>query len=183
MASSWKQTIAPDWDEVDRIRREAEAFLKTQELAQDAVDALSMVACELTENAIKYGRFPKEPNGPDAAHITVTITTRRRRVLVEVKNPIGTGNEEHMARFDAMIQWIRGYQDPYEAYLERLKDVSKRTLEDTESGLGLVRIAYEGQSILDFYVDDQNQLAVSAVFERPAAASPTTRSQAQDQTA
>jgi hypothetical protein len=34
----------------------------------------------------------------------------------------------------------------------------------TESGLGLVRIAYEGRSILDFYIDEENMLSVSAVY-------------------
>ena len=62
-----------------------------------------------------------------------------------------------------MVQWIRGFQDPFEAYLERLKEVSSQSLDHEESGLGLVRIAYEGQSVLDFFVTENHVLAVSAV--------------------
>ena len=61
-------------------------------------------------------------------------------------------------------QWIRGHQDPFEAYLSRLQEVSVQELENRESGLGLVRIAYEGQSVLDFFVDDRNVVSVSAIY-------------------
>ena len=70
---------------------------------------------------------------------------------------------DHLKRLDRTIQWIRGYQDPFLAYTERIRAVSKRPLRDKESGLGLVRIAYEGKSILDFFLDDDNILNVSAV--------------------
>jgi hypothetical protein len=62
-----------------------------------------------------------------------------------------------------MVQWIRGHQNPFEAYMTRLQEVSGQALDHPESGLGLVRIAYEGQALRDFFVDDQNILAVSAV--------------------
>ncbi len=159
MASSWDAEIAPDWDEVDNVREAAGRFLGSLEIDAEVVDAVTMVACELTENAIKYGEFQSEDR------ISVSITERPHGILVEVKNPIGEGAEEHLMKLDEMIQWIRGYQDPFEAYLERLEEVSKRALEDEESGLGLVRIAYEGQSLIDFYVDDKNTLAVSAVYQ------------------
>jgi len=72
-------------------------------------------------------------------------------------------SDENLRRLDETIQWIRGYQSPFEAYVEKLKEVSTGENQG-ESGLGLVRIAYEGQSILDFYVDEQNMLAMSAVY-------------------
>jgi hypothetical protein len=65
-----------------------------------------------------------------------------------------------------MIQWIRGFQDPFEAYVERMKIVSAQPYSNGESGLGLTRIAYEGRSVIDFYVDEGNVLAVSAVYRR-----------------
>ena len=64
---------------------------------------------------------------------------------------------------DKTIQWIRGYQDPFEAYIERIKEVSKKPLHDMESGIGLVRIAYEGNALLDFFVAENNMLNVSVV--------------------
>ena len=46
--------------------------------------------------------------------------------------------------------------------VEKLKEISKKPLEDEESGLGLARIAYEGKAILDFFVFE-DILNVSAV--------------------
>ena len=83
-------------------------------------------------------------------------------ITIEVNNPIDKIIENHIKRLDKTIQWIRGYQDSFEAYVENLKIVSRKPLEDEESGIGLTRIAYEGRAILDFFVDD-NILNVSAV--------------------
>ena len=44
-----------------------------------------------------------------------------------------------------------------EAYRARMRQVAE-SKDATRSGLGLVRIAYEGQSILDFYINAQNLL-------------------------
>ena len=95
----------------------------------------------------------------------LSLRKKRNRILIEVKNQIKDSELEHLRRLDAKIQWIRGYQNPFEAYVEKLKEISNKTLAEGESGLGLVRIAYEGQSILDFYVNENNLLAVSAVYQ------------------
>ncbi len=149
--------VEPVWEEIDRIRDATADFVRGRGLTEDTVDAISMVACELTENAMKYGEF-----GP-GDRITLTLLHRPHAVLVEIKNPIGELGSRNLALMDRMVQWIRGRQDPFEAYLARLQEVSMQDLYEKESRLGLVRIAYEGQSILDFYVDENNQLAVSAV--------------------
>jgi hypothetical protein len=151
--------VAPVWDEVERVREATFNFLRSHDLHQDTVDALTMVACELTENAIKYGEFK------GGEQVSVQVLHKPRSILVEVKNPLGDGAVKHLGTMDRMIQWIRGRQDPFEAYLARLQEISTQDLYEKESRLGLVRIAYEGQSILDFYVDDTNTLAVSAVCQ------------------
>ena len=63
-----------------------------------------------------------------------------------------------------MIQWVRGFQDPFEAYVKRLREIAKKSLDDKESGLGIVRIIYEGQVDLDFFVTDKDLLTVSAIL-------------------
>jgi hypothetical protein len=151
--------IEPDWEKVDHVREHSAVFLREQGVSIEAIDAVTMVVCELTENAVKYGRFDG-----GAGTISVTVTLGSRAVTAEVKSPVAHADEEAVAKLDYMIQWIRGFQDPFEAYLERLKEVSAQHMSSPESGLGLVRIAYEGHSILDFYIDDQNLLAVSAVY-------------------
>ena len=112
----------------------------------------------LIENSMKYGIF-KSPQDKVVAEILIDEKT----VTAEVINPIDTNVFKHLRRLDRTIQWVRGYQDPFEAYVERLKDVSKKPLSDEESGLGLTRIAYEGKAIVDFFLSEENLLNVSAV--------------------
>jgi hypothetical protein len=158
MSESMRLTIPPAWEELESVREKSARFLRTYGVHEDVVTAVSMVVCELSENATKYGAF----DGRDDA-IEITVTVARASVTVEVRNPVSTSASEWLGRLDRTIQWIRGFQDPFEAYLERLKEVSAQTLDSPESGLGLVRIAYEGQSVLDFFVHENNVLAVSAV--------------------
>ena len=151
--------ISPQWSEIPRVRRQTAAFLGDQNLHRDVVDAVAMIVCELTENATKYGNFAAREDD----HIDVRVALPPGQVMVEVTNPVATSGDDNLLRLDRMVQWIRGFQDPFEAYLQRLKELSVDSLQSTESRLGLVRIAYEGQSVLDFYVDEDNVLAVSAM--------------------
>src|SRR5579884_3199850 len=105
-----KLCIQPDWAEVDLVRQESAAFLRSRGIDPDAIDALSMVACEMTENAVKYGRF-----GERARTIDVSVTHGPEAVTVEVRSPVG--DPQNVTKLDHMIQWIRGHQDPFEAYL------------------------------------------------------------------
>lgn len=151
-------TLDPDWGELERVRDKGSEFLRCQGLTGDKVDALVMVISELTENSIKYGNF-----SPQGNRVVIDTYVDGRNVTVEVRNPVNEKTYHHLRRLDRMIQWIRGYQDSFEAYVGRLKEVSKKPLADDESGLGLVRVAYEAKAILDFYVDDNATLNVSAV--------------------
>ncbi len=151
--------IKPEWDQIESVREKSAHFLKERGFSEDVIHAVSMVTAELTENAVHYGLYER----PDQL-VNVSVATARDSITVEVKSPAGNTDSNDLQKLDRMIQWIRGYQDPYEAYLSRLKEVSSQSADSKESGLGLVRIAYEGQSIIDFYVDDQNIVSVSAIY-------------------
>jgi hypothetical protein len=134
-------------------------MLASAGLPEDQAYQLAMVAQELLENAVKYGTHQADEP------VVLALRVAPHDVTVEVRNRVGV-DEEHLRRFDQSIQWIRGYQDPFEAYVERLKHVSARPYAHGESGLGLTRIAYEGRCMLDFWVDEGNVLSVSAVYRR-----------------
>jgi hypothetical protein len=151
--------IAPRWEEISAVRRATASFLREKGLSRDVVDAVAMVACELTENATKYGCFMDD----STRQIGVRVVIGGGDIMVEVRNPVGPAADEDLTQLDRIVQWIRGYQDPFEAYLQRLKELSVEGLDSTISRLGLVRIAYEGQSVLDFYVNEEDVLAVSAI--------------------
>jgi hypothetical protein len=147
----------PEWDQIGTIWDPCDRFLGANGLDGDDRYALCMVVRELVENAVKYGHY--EGGGPP---IDVDLTVAPGEVTIQVRNPLGV-DSLHLREFDRAIQWIRGYQDPFEAYVEKLRRVSSAPSEPGKSGLGLTRIAYEGRCLLDFYVDDSNTLAVSAV--------------------
>ena len=158
MKKSIEFAVNPDWDEVEKIRNESANFLQSHELTDDTIHSLSMVISELIENGIKYGNFQMIEN-----KVFVAINIERNTATIEVINPVGDDAMRHLMRLDKTIQWIRGYQDPFEAYIERIKEVSKKPLDDTESGIGLVRIAYEGKALLDFFVGENSMVNVSVV--------------------
>jgi hypothetical protein len=152
-------TLRPVWEEIDALGARCLEFLQREGVDPDAGNALAMVVCELAENATKYGHF----NG-DKEIVKVSLAVERSFVTVTVSNPVTDGETDSLEILDNTIQWIRGFHDPFQAYLERLRDVSTQSLFSSESKLGLVRIAYEGQSTLDFYVGADGMLVVSATF-------------------
>jgi len=161
MKNTMKVTLSPDWDEIEPLRLQAHDFFGSHGLSRNTVQSLVMVLGELLENSVKYGSY-KTADSP----IQISIHIGKKIVTIEVTNPIDDSNLDDLKRLDWMIQWVRGYQDPFEAYIERLKEVAKKPLHDKESGLGIVRIAYEGDVILDFFVSEDNLLTVSAVLTR-----------------
>ena len=158
MKKSIEFTVKPEWDEIEEIRNDSAEFLQAHELSDDTIHSLSMIISELIENGIKYGNFKMVEN-----RVSVIINIDRNTVTIEVLNPVDEDADKHLSRLDRTIQWIRGYQDPFEAYIERIKEVSKKPLKDAESGIGLVRIAYEGKALLDFFVGENSILNVSVV--------------------
>jgi hypothetical protein len=158
MKKSMKLTVEAKWDEIETARNKSSRFLTSHGLPSDSVQAFTMVVSELIENSIKYGTF-----APSRNKVVVDIRIDEGVVTAEVINPIDKSVYKHLKQLDRTIQWIRGHQDPFEAYVERLREVSKKPLNDEESGLGLTRIAYEGKAIVDFFLSDENFLNVSAV--------------------
>lgn len=154
--------IKPEWGNLEDVRLKTEEFLNKKKLSRDITDSIIMNISELMENAMKYGRFDDR-----VKEITASVSITDNDIIVEVKSPVIDDDDFHFKRLDRIIQWIRGYQNPFEAYVEKLKQVAMQPINDSESGIGIIRIAYEGQSILDFYIDDNGIISVSAVYHLP----------------
>jgi hypothetical protein len=151
--------VPPEWESIRSAWEPCRALLAEAGLGDDEAYQLAMVAQELLENAVKYGAFAR------GERIALAVRVGAGEVTVEVKSR-ALSDDANLRRFDHTVQWIRGFHDPFEAYVERLKQVSARPYAHGESGLGLTRIAYEGRCALDFYMDEGNVLAVSAVYRR-----------------
>ena len=152
--------VKSEWPEVGRVNETVGAFLESCHLAPDAVAQYTMVVCELVENGIKYGYFAS-----DSAVVRVLVKVARGTVSVQVINPVGESSQAYLAELDRTIQWVRGFQAPFEAYIARMKAISREPIDIDKSGLGLVRITYEGRAVLDFFLDENDTLSVSAVSD------------------
>lgn len=151
--------VLPDWDQVSSVYDRVVAFLAANGIPDESINTYAMIACELVENGIKYGYFSlRTPS------VKVSITIEGNQFSVLVSNPFSRTNASNfLAELDRTIQWVRGFQDPFEAYMERMKAISREPMEVDKSGLGIVRITREGRAVLDFVVEENNTLSVSAV--------------------
>jgi hypothetical protein len=150
--------MKPEWGEIGRTSDESLRFLSTHRISAAVSEALYMIISELLENSLKYGSYRTEEE-----RVTISIRVTTSQIIVEVTNPFDESCRSDLETLDRLVQWIRGHQDPFEAYLEKLEEVSRKPVEDETSGLGLARIAYEGGALLDFFVDEKNLLNESAL--------------------
>jgi hypothetical protein len=154
--------VRPVWDELDRVRLECRNFLEERNSSEETKDSLCMIASEILENAIKYGHYTNEFQS-----IAFKLEDGKEGMSVQSCSPVpSVGMAENLRKLDTIIQWIRSFQSPFQAYLERLKLIASQPMKDNGSGLGLTRIAYEGEAILDFYVNENHLLFVSALQPR-----------------
>jgi hypothetical protein len=135
-------TIADDWDSVESVREKVASEVLAA-WGEEMSDALSMVAAELLENAVKYGiegapiRFALDDDGP----------------VVAVSNVVD-GGSLHPATLRARIEWVRSFPDPADAWMETMARVYQTgKLRDSTSCLGILRIAYEGRCSVSCEVD------------------------------
>lgn len=150
--------VKPEWQEMDRVKKETFSFLGSRGISLDLVNMYTMVVCELAKNGLKYGIFKR---GQDLIVVTVVIVDDTFSVIV--KNPIDEEVRVDLEELDRVLQWVRGFQDPFEAYLARQNEISLEPIEINKNGLGIVRIAYEGKSDIDFFISEDNTVSVSAV--------------------
>lgn len=163
VSPSLEMKIHPAWEEVERVRNDTMAFLHRHAFADETVQSLGMVASELCENAVKYGCFNQAEHADATIEVFVRFNEQRSRVLIRVIGPVQIGNNPHFRRFKETLDWLQNHENPMEAYLEKMQAVALTDPMDSKSGLGLPRIAYEGQSLLSYELDDHDRLAVSAV--------------------
>ena len=151
--------VDQDWDEMNRVHTTAEQFLLKQHFGPETINRCAMVVCELVENSLKYGCFRNKEE-----QVKASILLSPSQVTVEVTNPSNIYILGNLREFDRTIQWVRGFQDPFEAYMKRIKAISHEALTLDKSGLGIARIAYEGRAAIDFIIDENYTLTVSAVI-------------------
>ncbi len=158
MENSIRLNLKPDGGDIEMAGQKSSSFLKSHGFSDEAVRVQIMILRELIHSGIKYGKFT-----PSKDEIIVHIQLAENSITLEVRNPVDETCFDRLKELDKTIQWIRGYQDPFEAYILKQKEASRNSSRNETNGLGLARIAYEGKAILDFFVSDDNTLNLFAV--------------------
>lgn len=150
-------TIVPVWERIDAIRELVTRIIGLY-ADEDFQDALSMVCAELLENAVKYGRSDHV--------IHLAMTAEDRRIVATCTNAVEAGSS-HPSALRERVEWLKTFSDPLEAYTRALELVYEHANErDEDSGLGIVRIAYDGGCDVECDLSTRDRVVVIAKSRR-----------------
>ena len=158
MKKSIRFNVKPGGKDIEKAREKGSEFLKSHGLTDATVRAQMTIFNELISNGTKFGNLK-----PPGNEMTVLLIIDKNAVTVEVSKPVNESSYSRLNELDKTIQWIRGYQDPFEPYTIKLSEVYTNSPPGETNGFELARIAYEAGAILDFYVSEDNILNLSAV--------------------
>ena len=158
MDTSMNFSLHPKDEDIEKAGIKGSSFFKDHGLPDNTIQVQVMILRELIKNSIKYGKFTPSNN-----KVRVNIQIVNNTISMEVMNPVDESCHTRLEELDRTIQFIRGYQDPFEAYTVMQKMKPKHTSCGEDGGIGLAGIAYEGNATLDFFVSEDNILNLSAV--------------------
>lgn len=158
--------IPPEWARIDAIREAVGLFVAAVFGDGELRESLPMVSAELLENAIKYGKL-------DGTGVRYSLREDDNEVVISVSNAIEPGAAQVRA-LAAHVAWVGSFAEPvaaYQAALARLYDQEDRP--EGESGLGLVRIAYEGGCRVECDTTEPGRVTLRAIRALPELAEAT----------
>ena len=160
MKKSISFKLKPGNEEFEKISRKGCAFLRENGVSGDAVQTQMMILWGLIIRGKEFDSLRPANKG-----MTIYLLVEKKIVTVEVRKPVGESslhNFRKLNELDKTIQLIRGGQDPLEQYRKRLQ-ASAKFNNDNTNDFELARIAYETGADIDFYVNEDNILNLSAV--------------------
>ena len=157
MRKSLKIDLVPNDAEIDRGEQTISRFLKSNGITDRDIRIQNMVLRELVNSGRILGI-----NTPSECEMVVSTIITDAEITTEVSHPIKTKSDRRLKELDKTIQFIRGFQDPFEPYLIKRNEVAANPIKAGNMILGLTRIAYEANAIIDFYVSEDNILNLSA---------------------
>ena len=135
--------VRSEWSNVDLLRTSVQNCFTAIFSDIEGCHALAMVTGELIENAVKYGDWTSS----DDQRFRLRVWGEGRLAHVAVENPVQQ-DDPSAREVLRTLGWMRGFSSPFEAYRAKLLEIADADREPTDSRLGLVRIAYEGNCVL-----------------------------------
>jgi len=156
--NSIKLIVKPTGQETEKIGQRTYSFMKSHGISDETVHAQIRIIRELIKTGTKYGNFSRADT-----ELIINVQVDKNTITVQINNPISEANFERLKELDKAIQFIQGYQDPFEAFMKTQKEASINSPHGHSNALDLSRIAYEEKAILDFFVNEDNILQLSAI--------------------
>ena len=144
---------------LEKAGKKSSSFLKSHGFSNETVQAQIKILKELINNGKKFD----PPSSAKESEISVFLLVEAEAITVEIRKAVEESSQRQLIELDKTIQWIRGYHDPYEPYMKKLREASGNLNSRKTNGIGLARIAYEAGAVLDFFVSEDNILNLSAV--------------------
>ena len=152
MNKSIRFIVIPNEIKSDKIREKTLNFFESQGLAKKLAHEQVNILIGLMENCLYYSGCisPKDK-------MSISIFISEDSITTEVSNPIKSLENNKLNKLDKTIQFIRGYQDPFEAYM-----LLQSEYNEGSSELALAKLACESRSLIDFFVSADNIISMSA---------------------
>lgn len=157
MKDSAEFLLIPNCSEIENVIYKSDQFFKSLGVSKKIANEQMMIIDELLKFGSTFGdsRLIKEP-------IKVQINIDKKSIVIEVSKSIDGIEVEQLDRLDETIQFIRGFQDPFEAFRKiKSHHYTQRCNDDYD--LRLAKIAYMGKAIVDFFINEYNVINLSAV--------------------
>ena len=160
MTKSVRFNLKPGDYEVETVREKSSAFLKSNGFSDDTVQTQMTILHQLISSGRKFGNLMASEN-----EMTVLLLIEKNAIIVEVSKPVHESSHSQLDKLDKTIQSIRGwgYQDFFESYAVKYREVCENSLNFEAEGFELARVANEEGAVLDFYVSEDSILNLSAV--------------------
>jgi len=149
--------VPKDWDGVDHLRASVLSGLRAAFPGLPGLEPLAMVAGELVENAVKFGKW----GDPTRAVLGLTVSGEPGRVEIVVSSPTDL-DDPNLRSLVTELARIQHAPSPQEAYLDKVRKIALAA----KGGLGLSRVAHEGGCDLTADVSPERTLRVKAVTRR-----------------
>jgi len=135
--------VRSEWANVDLLRTSVQNCFTAIFSDIEGCHSLAMVTGELIENAIKYGDWA----GSEEHRFRLRVWGEGRSAHVSVENPVSS-NDTNAQEVLHTLGWMRGFPTAIDAYRAKLLEIAAAERAPSDSKLGLVRIAYEGNCVL-----------------------------------
>jgi hypothetical protein len=134
--------------ELEKVLRESNSFFNTHGISKKISNEQTMVLTKLTKFLALYGRNKRSDD-----KIKIQINIENDKIIIEAIKSASTMDFDQIEKLEEVIQFIRGFQDPFEAFTKLKKKLIENYNSDTL--LEIAKIACEGDAFVDFFVDEK----------------------------